>query len=76
MRRPSCNFALDLSPVEGYTIIPMDTQWLLDDYEGDDGFRHIWPVEDAREHQLEGVECWCSPAVDLECGLVIHNRVE
>lgn len=54
----------------------MDTRWQLHEDLGEDGFRHIWPVEDTREHQVEGVGCWCSPVIDLEHDLVIHNRVE
>jgi hypothetical protein len=53
-----------------------DTNWCLDEEIGEDGFRHIWPIEDRMLHILEGVNCLCSPRIDLEYNLVIHNRTE
>jgi hypothetical protein len=50
--------------------------WHLDEDPQEDGFRHIWPDPDRMVHVLEGVNCPCSPSVDLEYDLVIHNRVE
>lgn len=46
---------------------------------------HIYPVNDLREHELEGTMCWCNPEVlwnDPETGeaysegLVIHNLAD
>ncbi len=54
----------------------MDTKWHLDEDEQEDGFRHIWPNPDLGKHKLLGVDCWCSPTINLEYNLVIHNRVE
>jgi hypothetical protein len=53
-----------------------DTRWLLHEDLGDDGFRHVFPAQDSKEHQLEGVECWCKPEIDMENDMVIHNRVQ
>ena len=37
---------------------------------------HVYPVNDLREHVLDGVTCWCRPELDEECGLVIHNSMD
>ena len=37
---------------------------------------HVYPTHDTAKHQLEGIECWCSPEIDEEHGLVIHNSYD
>lgn len=34
--------------------------------------QHIYPLNDIREHELEGTACQCGVEVDWENGLVIH----
>lgn len=41
-----------------------------------DGFvGHIVPVDDIKEHTLNA-ECWCTPMLDEEFGLVVHNSLD
>lgn len=51
-----------------------NTDWCLDDDIQEDGFRHIYPAVDSLPHVLIGFTCPCSPTVDLENDLIIHNR--
>ncbi len=37
---------------------------------------HVYPVNDFRQHVLEGATCWCRPEVDEEYMLVIHNSMD
>ena len=39
-------------------------------------FYHVYPLNDLREHVLEGVNCWCHPRIDDEDGLVVHNAAD
>lgn len=34
--------------------------------------QHIYPLNDLREHELNGTSCLCGVEVDWENGLVIH----
>jgi hypothetical protein len=34
--------------------------------------RHVFPVEDLREHSVMG--CWCSPVDDD--GVIVHNSLD
>jgi hypothetical protein len=34
--------------------------------------QHIYPLNDLREHELDGTSCPCGVEVDWENGLVIH----
>ncbi len=39
----------------------------------------IYPLQDLREHVVEGTECWCEPYVEPGEGneiLVIHNAAD
>ncbi len=37
---------------------------------------HVYPVNDLREHETEGVPCWCNPTYDEEDDLYIHNALD
>ena len=39
-------------------------------------WKHIYPMNDLREHILEGRSCWCKPTLDEEDLLVIHNSLD
>jgi hypothetical protein len=40
--------------------------------EDDDGYLHVLPIGDTRDH-IEELGCWCEPAHDEECDMVVHN---
>lgn len=38
---------------------------------------HVVPINDLREHVIDGTTCWCKPRVDEEMdNLVIHNSMD
>jgi hypothetical protein len=39
---------------------------------------HVYPVGDLREHETEGPECWCKPAITHDDGgeIVAHNALD
>lgn len=37
---------------------------------------HIYPINDLREHKLEGCDCWCDPSYDEEIDAYIHNSMD
>lgn len=39
---------------------------------------HTYPVNDLREHDTDGLTCWCDPRVEWEGAepLVIHNSAD
>lgn len=37
---------------------------------------HIYPVDDLREHVVEGTKCWCKPQIDEEYDVLIHNALD
>lgn len=39
---------------------------------------HTYPVNDLREHDTDGLTCWCEPRVEWEGAepLVIHNSAD
>ena len=39
-------------------------------------WRHVYPVNDFREHDTGGKNCWCHPKIDDEHSLVIHNAMD
>jgi hypothetical protein len=43
-----------------------------------DGYLHVWPLDDKREHVLEGVDCPCEPRTALEGAtlIVTHNAFD
>lgn len=36
-------------------------------------WQHVYPVNDKREHKLEGLDCLCEPSIDWDYQIVIHN---
>lgn len=36
-------------------------------------WKHVYPVNDSKEHKLEGLDCECGPEIDWEHHIVIHN---
>lgn len=37
---------------------------------------HIYPVNDSREHKLDGFECDCFPDIDWNNCTIIHNSYD
>lgn len=37
---------------------------------------HVYPVNDLREHDINGLECWCHPEFDDEDNVVIHSAAD
>ena len=37
---------------------------------------HIYPINDLREHVLDGALCWCSPTYEEEFDLYLHNSMD
>lgn len=41
---------------------------------------HVYPIDDLREHVVDGGECWCHPYVDVgdldEEDIAIHNALD
>ncbi len=41
---------------------------------------HVYPVDDSREHQVDGDACWCEPSYEYEMGwldhVLIHNSAD
>lgn len=35
---------------------------------------HVYPIDDLKPHDLEGVACWCRPRVEDD--LIIHNSMD
>lgn len=40
------------------------------------GVRHVYPINDLREHQTEGESCWCQPRIEEDGKLIIHNALD
>jgi hypothetical protein len=40
--------------------------------------QHVYPLNDLRDHDLEGTDCWCHPEIDDSADelLVIHNALD
>lgn len=36
---------------------------------------HVYPLNDLREHELEGVDCWCNPRIEDDW-VVVHNAMD
>lgn len=36
---------------------------------------HVFPINDLREHQVDGGDCWCHPVED-EDGVIVHNSMD
>lgn len=39
-------------------------------------FTHVYPINDLREHVVEGPDCWCKPQWDEEHDILIHNSLD
>lgn len=39
-------------------------------------WNHVYPLNDLREHELSGKNCWCHPHIDEEDSIVIHNALD
>jgi hypothetical protein len=40
---------------------------------------HVYPINDEKEHELEGTQCWCEPVLDVSNFgelIVIHNSAD
>lgn len=44
-------------------------KWMLQNYPA-----HVYPLEDLRDHVLEGLTCWCRPVMDD--GVIVHNAMD
>lgn len=36
-------------------------------------WQHVYPVNDKKKHELEGLYCPCEPEIDWNNQIVIHN---
>ena len=36
---------------------------------------HVYPLNDLREHVVDGGECWCRPSETTE-GVIVHNAID
>lgn len=41
-----------------------------------EGVWHIVPVNDMRDHETDGLDCWCNPDYDEWEGLITHNALD
>ena len=41
-----------------------------------EGVWHIVPVNDTRDHETDGLDCWCNPDYDEWEGLITHNALD
>ena len=40
-------------------------------------YSHVYPVDDLREHVIDGPGCWCNPTPDDEYpSLLIHHAMD
>lgn len=39
-------------------------------------YMHVYPLNDFREHETDGRDCWCGPRIDDEDGIVVHNSLD
>lgn len=39
-------------------------------------FTHVYPINDLREHVVDGPDCWCKPQWDEEHDILIHNSLD
>jgi len=37
---------------------------------------HIYPIDDLKLHETEGNPCWCTPRVEENGQLIIHNSLD
>lgn len=36
---------------------------------------HVFPIDDLKEHTVEGMGCWCHPVEDDD-GVIVHNAMD
>lgn len=36
-------------------------------------WQHVYPVNDSKKHNLEGLICDCEPEIDWDNQIVVHN---
>lgn len=41
-----------------------------------EGYIHVTPNNDLREHVVEGLDCWCHPREDDEVTMIVHNSMD
>ena len=41
-----------------------------------EGVWHVIPINDLRDHETCGMDCWCNPDYDEEDNLLIHNSLD
>ncbi len=37
---------------------------------------HVYPLDDLREHVVEGRNCWCCPDYDEEYDILVHHSLD
>lgn len=37
---------------------------------------HVYPLNDIRPHNTDGLDCWCHPEFDEDDNVVIHNAAD
>ena len=59
--------------------IPMDDKGWGEydpDYKDMTRMIHVYPLNDLREHEVDGGYCWCRPKVDFDEAVIIHNAMD
>lgn len=44
--------------------------------QGHHGVVHVYPIDDLREHDCSGGNCWCGPDLDEEDNILIHHSAD
>lgn len=37
---------------------------------------HTYPLNDLREHEVDGKPCWCNPRIEEDGDLIVHNAMD
>ena len=37
---------------------------------------HVYPLNDLKEHELSGKECWCKPRIECHGKLIVHSSAD
>ncbi len=37
---------------------------------------HTYPLDDWKEHETDGDDCWCNPRIEEDGKLIVHNSMD
>lgn len=37
---------------------------------------HVYPKDDLKEHNTKSSDCWCSPRIEEDGAIVVHNSLD